>query len=107
VKHWTSYIGQCALYCTAASQWPSKWSAKLVHFIIVVLFAAALAAARAIRSESLPDGGIQWLLVLPLDMLHWAMLSVSDRRTTATAIEMASDGGTFVSCCHLFSLIKL
>ena len=28
VKPWTSSIGRCARYCTAASWWPSKWPAK-------------------------------------------------------------------------------
>ena len=40
-----------------------------------------------------------------LDLLCWAMHVVLHHHT-ATAIEMASDGGTFVRCCHLFRLIK-
>ena len=40
-----------------------------------------------------------------LDLLHQAMLAVFYRRTTM-AIEMASDGATFVRCHHLFCLIK-
>jgi hypothetical protein len=35
-----------------------------------------------------------------LNLLHQAMLAVF-RRQTAMAIEMASDGGTFVRCRHL------
>ena len=42
-----------------------------------------------------------------LDMLHWAMPSVSDHHTTTIANKMASNGGTFVCCCHHFHLIKL
>jgi hypothetical protein len=47
---------------------------------IVVLFAVALAAAEAIRSEKLPNGGVQ------------------------LAIEMSSDGGAFVYRRRLFCL---
>jgi hypothetical protein len=51
VKPWISSIRQYARYCTGAPPWPSKWPAKLVHLFIIVLFAVALAAAGAIRSE--------------------------------------------------------
>jgi hypothetical protein len=40
-----------------------------------------------------------------LDLLHWSLLAVLHRRT-AMAIEMASNGGTFVCCHRLFRLIK-
>jgi hypothetical protein len=40
-----------------------------------------------------------------LDLLHQAMLAVFHRCTTM-AIEMASDGGTFVRYRRLFCLIK-
>ena len=40
-----------------------------------------------------------------LDLLHQAMLTVFHHRT-AMAMEMASDGGTFVRCHRLFCLIK-
>ena len=40
-----------------------------------------------------------------LDLLHWGMCTVS-HHCTAMAIEMASNGGTFVRCRHLFCLIK-
>ncbi len=30
-KPWTSSIGRCAWYSTAASWWPSKWPSKWVH----------------------------------------------------------------------------
>ena len=36
-----------------------------------------------------------------LDLLHWAMRSLSQRRT-AMAIEIARDGGAFVRRRHLF-----
>jgi len=36
-----------------------------------------------------------------LNLLHRAMRTVSHHRT-AMDIKMASDGGTFVSCCHAF-----
>jgi hypothetical protein len=52
VKLWTSSIRQYAWYRTGAPLWPSKWPAKLVHFIvIIVLFAVALVATGAIRSK--------------------------------------------------------
>jgi hypothetical protein len=38
-------------------------------------------------------------------MLHWAMRSLSHRRT-AMAIEMARDGGVFVRRRRLFGLAK-
>jgi len=44
-------------------------------------------------------------LMKALDLLHQAMLAVFHRRT-AMAIEMASNGGTFVRCRRLFRLIK-
>jgi hypothetical protein len=50
-KPWTSSIGQCVRYCTGAPPWKLKWPAKLAHFFIVILFAVALAAARAMRRE--------------------------------------------------------
>jgi hypothetical protein len=50
-KPWTSSIERRMQYCTGAPPWPSKWPEKLVHFFNVVLFAVALAAARAIRSK--------------------------------------------------------
>ena len=40
-----------------------------------------------------------------MDLLRWAMSAVSHHRS-AMAIEMASNGGTFVRCCGLFCLIK-
>ena len=40
-----------------------------------------------------------------MDLLHWAMCAVSHHRI-AMAIEMASNGGTFIRCCRLFCLIK-
>ena len=43
---------------------------------------------------------------LDLLLLHWAMRAVLHCRT-AMAIEMASDGGTFICCRHLFHLIKM
>jgi len=39
-----------------------------------------------------------------LDLLHQAMLAVL-HRCTAMAIEMASNGGTFVRCHRLFRLL--
>jgi hypothetical protein len=51
VKPWTSSIGQCARYCTAALQWPSKQPALLVFLLIVVYVSAALADTGAIRSK--------------------------------------------------------
>ncbi len=39
----------------------SKRLAIMVHFLIVVSFAVALAAAGAIQCEYSPGGGIQWL----------------------------------------------
>ena len=41
VKPWTSSIGRCARYCTAASQWPSKRPALLVYLLIVVCLSVA------------------------------------------------------------------
>jgi hypothetical protein len=42
-----------------------------------------------------------------LDFLHWLMRAVLHRRTAmAMAIKMASEGGTFVRCRHLFRLIN-
>jgi hypothetical protein len=37
-----------------------KWPAKLVIFVVVVLFGIALEAAGAIQSKQLPDSSIQW-----------------------------------------------
>ena len=42
---------------------------------------------------------------IALDMLHPAMPSIL-HHCTVMAIEMASNGGTFVRCCYLFCLIK-
>jgi hypothetical protein len=42
-----------------------KMVSKVDTFCTFVLFAVALAAAGVIRSEYSPDGGIQWLLVMP------------------------------------------
>ncbi len=39
-----------------------KMASKVGQFVVVVLFAVALAAAGVIWSKLLPDGGIQWLL---------------------------------------------
>jgi hypothetical protein len=50
-KPWTYFIRQCTRYHTSALPRPSKWPAKLVRFVIVVLFAVTPAAAGAIRSE--------------------------------------------------------
>jgi hypothetical protein len=36
---------------------------KVGTYYIAVLFAVALAAAEAIRSEKSPDGGVKWLPV--------------------------------------------
>jgi hypothetical protein len=60
-KPCTSSIRQCVRYCTSAPSQPSKWPAKLVHFVVAVLFAVILVAAGAIRREWLPDGNVQWL----------------------------------------------
>ena len=68
-------------------------------FIMIV----ALAAAGAIRSKYLPDGGVQWLLVKPWSCYR-AMRSVSHWRT-AMAIEMARGGDTFVCRRRLFRLL--
>jgi len=50
----------------------------------------------------------QWLRLVAsikaLDLLHRAMRAVSHHRT-AMAIEIASDGGAFVCCRHLFRLL--
>ena len=43
---------------TGAPPWPSKWSVKVVHCIIIVLLIVALAVAGAIQSKLSPDGGI-------------------------------------------------
>ena len=40
-----------------------------------------------------------------LDLLHQTMHTVLHHHTTM-AVEMASDGGTFVCCCRIFCLIK-
>jgi hypothetical protein len=63
-KPWISSIGQCAQYGTGTPLQPLKWPAKLVHFIILVLFAVALAAASPVASG------------VALDILHQAMPSV-------------------------------
>jgi hypothetical protein len=64
-KPWTTSTGQCAWYCTGASAQLSKWLAIMVHFLIVVLFAVALAATGAIRRKCAPGGTVQWLLGEP------------------------------------------
>jgi hypothetical protein len=49
-----------------------------------------------------------WRLVAfmkALDLFHWTMCMVLHHRT-AMAIEMASNGGTFVCCYRVFCLIK-
>jgi hypothetical protein len=61
LKPWITSIWQCARYCTGASARLSKRLAIMVHFLIVVLFAVALAAAGAIWCEYSPGGGVQWL----------------------------------------------
>ncbi len=60
-KPWTTSIGQCAWYHTGASARLSKQLVIMVHFLIVVLFAVALASAGAIQHEYSPSGGVQWL----------------------------------------------
>jgi hypothetical protein len=50
-KPWTSFIEGCAQYHTSALPRPLKWPAKFIHFFVVILFAVALAAARAIQSK--------------------------------------------------------
>ena len=42
-----------------------KTASTVGIFFIVVLFAVAMAAAGAIWSEQLPDGGVQWLRCSP------------------------------------------
>jgi hypothetical protein len=55
---------------------------------------------------------VQWqrlvgfMKALDLLLLHWAMGAVLHCHTNM-AIEMASDGGTFVRCRRLFRLIKI
>jgi hypothetical protein len=41
-----------------------------------------------------------------MDLLHWAMRAVLHHCIAIMAIEMASNGGTFVRCRRLFCLIK-
>ena len=65
--------GQC--------QWPSKWSEKVAHCIIVVLLIVALWRCLV-------------AFIKALDLFHQAML-VELHRHTAMAIEMARDGGAF------------
>jgi hypothetical protein len=48
---WTSFNGQWAQYRTGAPPQPSKWPAKLVHFVIIDLFAVAPVAAGVIWSK--------------------------------------------------------
>ena len=42
-----------------------KTASKVGTFCIVVLLIVTLATAGAIRSELLPNGGVQWLPVMP------------------------------------------
>ena len=41
-----------------------------------------------------------------LDLLHWTTMCAELHHRTAMAIKMASDGGTFIRYCRIFSLIK-
>ncbi len=43
VKPWTSSIGRCVRYCTAALQWPSKRPDFLVYLLFIVCLPVALA----------------------------------------------------------------
>jgi hypothetical protein len=101
-KPWTSFIGQCAWYCTSAPPRPSRWPAKLVPFFIIVLFAVALAAARAIQRESSRLMEASSGFGLALDMLHWWMPSVLLHRT-CMGIEIAHDGGAFIFAAAFFA----
>jgi len=69
--------------------------------VVVVFIAAAEADTERVVAR-------WWRLAAfmkALDLLHWEMRAASHHHT-AMAIEMASKGGTFVHCRHLFCLIK-
>ena len=100
----TSSIGGCVRYSTVAPTWPLKWSAKWTHFVSLLCLLSPWRPPGQYGA-----GSRRWRRTvasgIALDMLHWVMPSVS-QSSTAIAIEMASNGGTFVRCCHLFCLIK-
>ncbi len=65
-----------------------------------------LAAAGAIRRRHSPDDGIQWLLASSeaLDVVHWAMLSVSYCHI-CMVIKIASESGVLF-CIGNFVVIN-
>ncbi len=68
----------------------------MVHFLITVLFAVALAAAGAIQRDThlvVASSGFR----VAMDPLHWAMHAVLYRRISS-AVETGRIGGAF-DCC--------
>ena len=80
-----------------------KLASKVVICCIIDVLIVALAASGATRSEQSP-GQRPVVSGEALVMLHWAMRSISHRRT-AMAIKMACDGGAFVHRRHHFRLL--
>jgi hypothetical protein len=79
-----------------------KMASKEGTFCIVGVLIVAMAAAGAIRSKESPDGSVQWLSFVALDMLHRVIPSASLQRLRMT-IEIACDGGTFARRCQYFA----
>jgi hypothetical protein len=73
---------------TTAIKMASKYGAL---FVVFFLHATPLSAGM-IRSKYLPDGGVQWLIVITPDPLHQAMYAALQRRII-TAIKTSHNGG--------------
>jgi len=86
VNSWTSSIGQCTRLRTSKPPRSSKWSAKLVHVSIVVLF--AVAREQVITLWQCPEASC-----VAVDMLH-RVIDAALYPGPCMAIKMAHSGGS-------------